>query len=168
MDNKEIEKFMKDPELDEVIKPEDLPLRKRIFYAAMIKSFGNISQACQVAGIKRATYRKWLKDDPAFYELIEGGDFEERLLDFAESKLVNKLNEGDIIAILFTLKTKGKRRGYIEGNHVPPKEDMNKIPTWFDAPPKAELPESEKGKFIEDAEITEEIKNDSKQAGLES
>jgi hypothetical protein len=159
MEKNDVKTFMEDPEISEQIRPEDLPLKKRIFYASMIKTFGNVSQSCMIAGIKRATYRKWLKEDPAFYELIEGGDFEERLLDFAESKLVSKLNDGDIIAILFTLKTKGKRRGYIEGNNVPPKENMNKIPTWFDAPPK-EIPASKDTRFIEDAIITEETKND--------
>lgn len=137
------------------VKPEDLPLKKRIFYATMVKTFGNVSQACMLAGIKRATYRIWLKEDADFAQLINGGDFEDRLLDFAESKLAQKIQEGDIIAILFTLKTKGKKRGYIEGNSLPPKHDENKIPTWFDQPQK-ELPDTGKKSNYEEAEIINE------------
>jgi hypothetical protein len=137
------------------VKPEDLPLKKRIFYATMVKTFGNVSQACMLANIKRATYRKWLKEDPKFAELINGGDFEDRLLDFAESKLAQKIQDGDIIAILFTLKTRGKKRGYIEGNSSAPPQDPNKIPTWFDEP-KKELPAGNPNQKYEEAEIVNE------------
>jgi len=38
----------------------------------------------------------------------------EALLDFAESKLFEKMNSGDVISLLFFLKCKGKSRGYVE------------------------------------------------------
>lgn len=160
LDPKKTEALLQDPESIQgsEVKAEDLPLKKRIFYAAMIKTMGNISQSCMVAGIKRVTYRKWLHNDPAFYELIEGGDFQERLLDFAESKLVDKINSGDIIAILFFLKTKGKKRGYIEGNALPPPSDIDKTPTWFDEPKQLATPAKQIG--FEEAVIISESKND--------
>ncbi len=40
----------------------------------------------------------------------------ERLVDLAESRLVQKIGEGDITAIIFTLKTKGRLRGWTERN----------------------------------------------------
>ena len=40
------------------------------------------------------------------------------MLDFAESKLFQKIKEGDSTAILFYLKTQGKARGYIERSEV--------------------------------------------------
>ena len=129
-------------------KPEDLPLKKRIFFAAMIRSFGNITQSCQVAGIKRKTYSAWRREDENFRRLIDEGEFEDRLLDFAESKLIHKIEQGDVIATIFFLKTKGKRRGYIEGNHLPPPERERGKPTWFDS-----------SKVEEAAEVKDEIKN---------
>ena len=39
-------------------------------------------------------------------------------LDYAESKLVENIGKGDTTAIIFTLKTKGKSRGYIERSEV--------------------------------------------------
>jgi len=42
----------------------------------------------------------------------------EQLVDLAESKLVQKLNEGESWATQFTLKTLGKNRGYVEKSEV--------------------------------------------------
>ncbi len=38
----------------------------------------------------------------------------ERGLDLAELQLIKQINEGNTTALIFYLKTKGKRRGYIE------------------------------------------------------
>ena len=47
-----------------------------------------------------------------FKEKID--DIKNIALDFVESKLIGKIKEGDIVAILFYLKTQGKKRGYVE------------------------------------------------------
>ena len=39
---------------------------------------------------------------------------DESMLDFAESKLIEHINNNDITSLIFFLKTKGKKRGYIE------------------------------------------------------
>ena len=39
---------------------------------------------------------------------------DESMLDFAESKLIEHINNNDITSLIFFLKTKGKKRGYVE------------------------------------------------------
>ncbi|MDD3404961.1 MAG: hypothetical protein PHH23_01665 [Paludibacteraceae bacterium] len=72
----------------------------------------NIYATCEAAGISRRTFYNWLNRDKKFSQLIE--DSQEALLDAAESKLISKINDGDTTSIIFFLKTKGKKRGYVE------------------------------------------------------
>ena len=46
----------------------------------------------------------------------------EHILDLAESKLVDVINDGNLTAIMFYLKTKGKHRGYTERHQVEGKD----------------------------------------------
>jgi len=39
-------------------------------------------------------------------------------LDMAESKLISKIKDGNLTAVIFYLKTKGKDRGYVERGEV--------------------------------------------------
>ena len=38
----------------------------------------------------------------------------EETLDYAESKLLQSIRDGNVTSIIFYLKTKGKKRGYVE------------------------------------------------------
>lgn len=71
----------------------------------------NISATCKKVGIHRDTFYRWMKDE-RFAELIK--NIEEGQLDYAETKLQQAIYEGNLTAIIFYLKTKGKKRGYIE------------------------------------------------------
>ena len=64
-------------------------------------------------GITRGTYYLWEKDE-AFQQKLAAVKPEEILLDFTENALIKRIEKGDTTAIIFTLKTKGKNRGYIE------------------------------------------------------
>ena len=79
-------------------------------------SLGNISISCEASGISRQTYYNWRKQDAEFSQQCE--DIEERNLDLAEMKLLNAIREGKTAELLFYLKTKGKRRGYVERQEI--------------------------------------------------
>ena len=90
--------------------------KKDSFLENFKKSFGMISVTCDATGISRQTYYNWKDTDPEFAQGIE--EIEERNLDFAEMKLMSAIREGKTAELLFFLKTKGKRRGYIEGTQL--------------------------------------------------
>ncbi len=92
------------------------------------KKQGNVTETAKALNINRKTFYEWLKEDANLKEEIELID--DSLLDFAESQLrilmrgIPKIDvEGKLIdwtvkpdnaSIIFYLKTKGKKRGYIE------------------------------------------------------
>ena len=87
-------------------------IKKRAFIEQFRKSLGNITMACKSAEIDRSTYYRWLDEDQAFAEMV--ADVNEESIDFAESSLMKQINSGDTTATIFYLKTKGKKRGYVE------------------------------------------------------
>lgn len=72
----------------------------------------NITAACAALNITRQTFYNRKAKSKKLQELVDEAD--ESLLDFAESKLVEHINDGDVTSLIFFLKTKGKKRGYIE------------------------------------------------------
>ena len=90
--------------------------KKKRIIAAMRKSFGNVSFACEQIGINRSTYYKYYNKDPTFREAI--WEIEEEDLDYTESKLKQLIDEKEPSDIYFKLKCKGKKRGYIERNDI--------------------------------------------------
>lgn len=100
----------------------DNTLAKSAFIEAYQKTFGNVSYACRAVNIARSTYYMWLDSDADFKKSIADVEPRETLIDAAELQLAKKVNEGDTVAILFTLKTLGKKRGYIEKEAEKPNE----------------------------------------------
>ena len=86
--------------------------KKETFLIALRNNLGHISKACTAANIHRQTYYSWIDKDPEFKQ--ECADVEESLLDLTESKLLENIQKGDNTCIIFYLKTKGKKRGYVE------------------------------------------------------
>lgn len=82
------------------------------FLKAFEETFGVISYACAAANVSRQTYYNWRKNDPEFDEKAK--EIEESAIDVAEGKLLTQIGEGNLTAIIFYLKTKGKKRGYVE------------------------------------------------------
>ncbi len=94
--------------------------RKRISDDTIVKVFKNkvcnISATCDSLGIDRSTFYSWRRKYPELDEKLK--EAEESVIDYAETRLVEKVNDGDLTAIIFFLKTKGKKRGYIEGREI--------------------------------------------------
>jgi hypothetical protein len=73
---------------------------------------GNISEMCKAVDIPRSTYYKWMKDDESFKDAVHTLD--DAMIDYVESKLVGQIAKGNMTAIIFFLKCKGRTRGWIE------------------------------------------------------
>lgn len=84
--------------------------KKQKFLEALAHGYGIIATACEAIGIGRSTYYRWYNADPEFKEKVD--EITETQVDFVESKLMQSINANDTTAIIFYLKTKGKKRGY--------------------------------------------------------
>ena len=91
-------------------------LKKEEMIKALEKSLGVVTIACKEVGIERSTHYDWLKNDEEYKKAVE--DLGDVALDFAESMLHKQIQEKDTTATIFYLKTKGKKRGYIERTEV--------------------------------------------------
>ncbi len=95
---------------------ESRHIKKESIIAALEKSLGVVTVACKQADVPRSTYYKWLNEDEEFAKAVK--DIENIALDFGESQLHKQIGDGNTSATIFFLKTKGKKRGYIERNEV--------------------------------------------------
>lgn len=86
--------------------------RKELMIKALTSTMGIVTTACEMVNEKRKIYYKWMEDDENFRKQVE--EITEREVDFAESALLKKIRDGDTTSIIFYLKTKGKKRGYVE------------------------------------------------------
>jgi len=89
---------------------------KKALLEALEKSLGVVTSACKTVGVGRTTFYQWLKDDEEFAEAVR--DIENIALDFAESQLHQQISGGNSTATIFYLKTKGKKRGYVERQEI--------------------------------------------------
>lgn len=85
---------------------------KKALLKALENSLGIVTTACKAVGIGRTTFYQYLKDDPEFAKAVK--DIDEVALDFVETQNFQLIKEKNATAIIFYLKTKGKKRGYIE------------------------------------------------------
>jgi hypothetical protein len=85
---------------------------KRAMIEALEKTLGIVTTALKQTGIGRSTYYGWLQDDPEFKADVEA--ISDIALDFVESQLHKQIQEGQPSSTIFYMKTKGKKRGYIE------------------------------------------------------
>ena len=89
-----------------------LTVKQMNLLSALKTSMGNVTMACHSVGVGRTTYYLWLKENPLFKEQVD--EIEEIVLDWAESKLYEQIEKGNIAANIFYLKCQGKDRGWTE------------------------------------------------------
>ena len=75
-------------------------------------SRGNVSVAADVLGIGRTTFYTYLKKFTTVRQKLD--EVRERRHDHVEDRLMDSIDNGNIAAIIFYLKTQCKHRGYIE------------------------------------------------------
>lgn len=113
---------------------DTIDAKKRVL-ECLIEKRGIVSEACRAAGIARSTFYLWCSEDAEFKAATE--DAQEEAIDYVEGKLFERISgvkiqrgidsDGNEIiydqspsdtAIIFYLKTKGKKRGYIEKSEL--------------------------------------------------
>lgn len=112
----------------EAVKLDRTDTKKAAMLEALEKSLGIVSTACKMVDISRQTHYAWLKADEEYKKAVDS--IQDSVLDFAESHLYKLVKEGNPAATIFFLKTKGKKRGYIERQEI---EVQEKKPlSWLD------------------------------------
>lgn len=90
--------------------------KKSLFIETLHSNLGHIAKTCKACGISRQTYYNWMELDEEFKKAIES--IEEYILDTVEDSLLTQIKKGNVVAAIFYLKTKGKKRGFIEKNET--------------------------------------------------
>ena len=83
---------------------------------ALQESSGLLTLAARKAGVSYPTINRYVHDFPSVKQAVI--EAHEKMLDFTESKLYEKIKSGDNACIIFYLKTQGKARGFIERQEV--------------------------------------------------
>lgn len=110
---------------------------KKALLTVLAKTKGIVLTACQSVGISRTQFYNYVNSDEKFAARV--AEIQEEAIDFVESKLMEKINGITLLgkgssgedeedptytlppsdtAIIFYLKTKGKKRGYVERTEV--------------------------------------------------
>ena len=112
----------------EALQLDKTDTKKAAMLEALEKSLGIVSTACKMVDISRQTHYAWLKADEEYKSAVNS--IQDSVLDFAESHLYKLVKDGNPAATIFFLKTKGKKRGYIERQEI---EVTEKKPlSWLD------------------------------------
>ena len=92
--------------------------RPRLFFAWYPFNYFAFKYAfvCYFLAFYITTFYERLEKDSDFKKVVD--DIKNVALDYAESKLYELIKDGNVTATIFYLKTKGKKRGYIERQEI--------------------------------------------------
>ena len=91
---------------------------------SLIKNRGFTTYTANDLGCALSTLERYIKESPGLEETLR--EARESRIDFAEGKLLSNMKDGDTTALIFFLKTIGKKRGYNEKPDDNP-NDLNAI-----------------------------------------
>jgi len=120
------------------LKKED---KQELMIKALQSNLLDIATSCKQVGISRSLYYQWLQDE-AFKKKIS--ELQEQVLDDIEYFLFREAEAGNATAIIFALKTKGKKRGWVEKQEVVQTQQIGSDDLDFDA-----MTKEDRDKFIE-------------------
>jgi hypothetical protein len=101
-------------------KPNKTDINKKKVLEQLEKSLGVVTIACKNAGVDRSQFYVWLQKDKEFADSV--AELDNVALDFAESQLHKQIKDGVPSSTIFYLKTRGKKRGYIERQEITGKD----------------------------------------------
>lgn len=110
---------------------KQIRLKKKIL--EQLEKIPIIEHACQRAGVPRSTYYRWIKDDINFRHKAIGAQDKGYLAinDIAESKLVQKVTDGEWKAVTYWLESNHKNYSRSQRNvviqspeHEPPSDEQ--------------------------------------------
>ena len=105
-----------------------LTKKQTLFLEAFKKHATNATKACEAVGIARQTYYDWQLTNLTFKEECEA--IHESMIDFAESMLYKNMKNGKESSVLFFLKTRGRKRGYVEKQELELTGDIRTDNKW--------------------------------------
>lgn len=100
-------------------------VRQELFVHALINYSFNVSEACRIAGVSRATMESWRDRDEGFRKMLE--EIEWHKCNFFESALLDLVAEKNPGAVMFVNRTKNAHRGYNEKLTVETSDSMSGI-----------------------------------------
>ena len=104
--------------------------RKAAFLQGLTKNMGLVSKTLKDTSISRSEYDYWYAADLAFRADVE--EVQARQVDFVESKLFLRINDGDTKAMIFYLANKGARNGYSNAYRPDPIQEALAAPDASD------------------------------------
>lgn len=94
-----------------------IEIKQKLMIESLRKCKGLVTYACEAAGICRYTHYDWLKKYPDYVQAVD--EIDNFVLDKIEESSLRMIEEGKTPAMnIFYLKTKGKRRGFIEKQEI--------------------------------------------------
>ena len=86
--------------------------KKAQVLASLKGSMGILSPALASAGVTRKMHSEWMRKDPKYAEAVN--EIAEVALDYVETQHYLNIKNGNVVSIIYHLKTKGRHRGYSE------------------------------------------------------
>jgi hypothetical protein len=84
---------------------------------ALEKTRGHREESCRIVGIHKATHYRWYKENEAYQSAVDNilDVATDSIADLAVNALIEMIKDKNAQAVIYTLKTAGRKRGFGEG-----------------------------------------------------